>query len=73
MRTRGILVGSIAVVVSSALLWLAGEQHRENCIREGRTACSVLPWNNGQQRVATPRQGPIPTSSPEGFFPENQP
>lgn len=44
-----------AVLVCAALalgiLWIAGEQHRENCQRDGHVNCSVLPWDNGE--VAT--------------------
>ena len=45
MRWIAALLGVVAVC---AVLWLAGEQHRENCIRDGRVACSVLPWEDGR-------------------------
>jgi O-methyltransferase involved in polyketide biosynthesis len=32
------------------LLWLAGEQHRANCLIADRVACSVLPWQEGHAR-----------------------
>jgi hypothetical protein len=38
---------ALAAVV--ALLWIGGEQHRENCVRGHRTACSVLPWDSGDK------------------------
>ena len=38
---------AIALVVAVALLWIAGESHRENCIQEGRIGCSVMPWEDG--------------------------
>lgn len=30
-----------------AVLWLAGEEHRSNCIAADRIDCSVLPWEQG--------------------------
>lgn len=33
-----------------ALGWNAGELHRQNCQRDGRTGCSVLPWDSGQPK-----------------------
>jgi hypothetical protein len=44
MRLAALLV---AVVLSAGVLWLAGEQHRKNCISSGHSGCSVLPWDNG--------------------------
>jgi hypothetical protein len=38
-----VLVGTLATTA-----WLAGEKHRENCQRDGRAGCSVLPWENGE-------------------------
>jgi hypothetical protein len=37
----------LAIGLILAVLWFAGEQHRENCIHEGRSGCSILPWENG--------------------------
>lgn len=42
---------AIAVVATLTLLWVAGEAHRENCIKEGHAGCSVLPWVNGESQV----------------------
>ena len=39
----------LAVSLLIAVLWLAGEKHRENCIREQRSGCSVLLWENGHK------------------------
>jgi hypothetical protein len=39
----------VAAVLAVGVLWLAGEQHRENCIRSGQSSCSVLPWDNGER------------------------
>lgn len=50
-------LGTVAVVfLALSVLWFAGEQHRENCIRADRIHCSVLPWNAGHAR-------PLPTPS----------
>ena len=46
MRLAALLVGS---VLALSALWLAGEQHRANCINSGRSGCSVLPWDNGER------------------------
>lgn len=39
---------ALLVATLAAALWFAGEKHRENCLREGRTGCSVLPWEDGR-------------------------
>ena len=39
----------LAILAVAALIWIAGEQHRENCISQNRADCSVLPWENGKQ------------------------
>lgn len=41
------IVAPLLVVLTLAVLWMAGEQHRGNCIRQQRDHCSVLPWDNG--------------------------
>jgi hypothetical protein len=46
LRVAALVVG---VALAVGILWLAGEQHRENCIRDDRVSCSVLPWDNGEQ------------------------
>ena len=38
----------VALVLAGGVLWLAGEQHRGNCQRDGKVACSVLPWESGE-------------------------
>lgn len=43
------LAATAAVIVALPLAWLAGEQHRSNCIAEGRAGCSVLPWSGGHR------------------------
>jgi hypothetical protein len=45
MKLAALIVG-VAIAVS--LAWLAGEQHRKNCIHEGKRECSVLPWESGR-------------------------
>lgn len=47
----------LATLAVAALVWNAGELHRQNCIRDGHRACSVLPWDSGKpkpRRVAVP-------------------
>lgn len=53
-----------ALLLTGSVLWLAGEQHRENCIRQNRYECTVLPWDNG--RPHTP-----PRHTSPGFFDES--
>lgn len=49
---------SLLVVIAVGLFWLAGEQHRKNCIAEGKGGCSALPWVNGYRCLAnTPQTG----------------
>jgi hypothetical protein len=48
MRVASLLV---ALVLTAGVLWLAGEQHRKNCISDGRRACSVLPWMAGTAKA----------------------
>lgn len=38
---------ALAVVAVASLLWLAGEAHEANCIRDQRVGCSVVPWIQG--------------------------
>lgn len=43
------IVALLAVtVLAGGVLWIGGELHRQACIREGRSACSVLPWDQGR-------------------------
>jgi hypothetical protein len=44
----------VAAVLAFAVLWLAGEQRRENCQRSGHMSCSALPWDNGKSVTLTP-------------------
>ena len=44
---------SVLSVLAAGVIWLAGEQHRENCVSTGKAGCSVLPWDSGDQ----PRHG----------------
>ena len=52
MRSAPVVVGLLILV---GLLWIGGELHRSNCIRQGRVACSVLPWDNGNAKPAQRR------------------
>lgn len=58
-RTTVHILAVLALALPVA--WLAGEQHRENCIRANKTACSVLPWEAGKQQQA---------KTPNPLFPE---
>jgi hypothetical protein len=53
-----IFAATAAVVVALPLAWLAGEQHRSNCIEQGRTGCSVLPWTGGHHPDSLQRLSP---------------
>jgi hypothetical protein len=53
LKTIATIVAVVAI--GGSIVWLAGEQHRENCIREGKQACSVLPWNAGKTPPADHR------------------
>ena len=53
MRSAPVVVGLLIVV---GLLWIGGELHRSNCIRQGRVACSVLPWDQGTTKARQIRQ-----------------
>jgi hypothetical protein len=44
---------ALALIAVACLLWLAGEAHRANCIREQRVGCSVLPWIQGEVPPST--------------------
>jgi len=46
-RIIAIAVAATAVV---ALLWIGGELHRANCLRDGRTGCSVMVWKDGKPK-----------------------
>ncbi|WP_028061149.1 hypothetical protein [Candidatus Solirubrobacter pratensis] len=47
-------------VLAAGVLWLAGEQHRRNCMSTGNTRCSALPWDAGM----TPRSSTSTTTRP---------
>jgi hypothetical protein len=49
MRAATLLV---AIVLAAGVLWLAGEEHRKNCLSAGRASCSVLPWDGGSTPAA---------------------
>jgi hypothetical protein len=40
---------ALAVVAVAGLLWIGGEIHRENCVRQGKISCSDLPWDAGER------------------------
>ena len=44
----------VGLAIAGSLVWIGGEQHRENCIREGRVECSVLPWEDGKPKPRKP-------------------
>lgn len=48
---------TIALIVATPFTWIAGEQHRENCVRHGNVSCSMLPWDNGSTPKADPDGG----------------
>jgi hypothetical protein len=50
---RVALVAVLDLLTASAL-WLAGEQHRKNCLSSGRAGCSVLPWDSGDRAQSGP-------------------
>lgn len=52
----------VAIVLAAGVLWLAGEEHRKNCLSSGRNSCSVLPWDGG----STPAAGKPDTLTPRG-------
>jgi hypothetical protein len=61
MRAATLLV---AIVLAAGVLWLAGEEHRKNCLSSGRTSCSVLPWDSG--RAASSPKAKRGTLTPAG-------
>ncbi len=52
LMLRGLAVLA-AVVLAASALWLAGEQHKQNCIDSGMHNCSVLPWKSGEGVLKT--------------------
>jgi hypothetical protein len=54
MKVAALLVAGVLAI---GVVWLAGEQHRENCLSSGKTGCSVLPWvagNAASEEVVRP-------------------
>jgi hypothetical protein len=49
-RARMTLLSVVALCAVAALLWVGGELHRSNCLREGRSGCSVLAWKSGKPK-----------------------
>jgi hypothetical protein len=60
VRSAATLIAGLLIALP--LLWIGGEMHRENCLHQGRTHCSVLPWENGKKK---PPSGPT-RSNPFG-------
>jgi hypothetical protein len=56
MNTRATAL-TAAVVIALPVAWLAGEQHRDNCLSAGRDNCTVLPWDQGTKTHFTPAAG----------------
>lgn len=48
------LLLTLLVATLSTTAWFAGEKHRENCQRDGKRECSVLPWESGRKPQAEP-------------------
>jgi hypothetical protein len=48
---------ALLVIITAAVIWLAGEQHRSSCLLSARVGCSVLPWDSGDAGAA-PRLDP---------------
>jgi hypothetical protein len=48
----------VVCVLAVGVVWLAGEQHKRNCISTGKT-CSALPWDAG----TTPQSAATPTAT----------
>lgn len=42
----------IAAVAAFALLWMAAEQRRANCMESGRIGCTVLPWSGERPKLS---------------------
>jgi hypothetical protein len=41
-------LAALAVFTSMlTLVWIGGELHRRNCLSQGRSRCSALPWVGG--------------------------
>ena len=47
-------LAAAALIIAVSVLWMAGERHRENCVRGARIECSVLPWDSGEPRAFNP-------------------
>lgn len=45
---------TLATIATTSLVWMAGEHHRQSCIRANRVSCSVLPWVNGTKPKPRP-------------------
>jgi hypothetical protein len=68
----GKLIAVLLVVALGAGLWFAGEQHRQNCIDDDKTSCSVLPWDDGEAKAGPkgragkdrPKRKPNPNKIP---------
>jgi hypothetical protein len=65
---RTISAVGVTFLVLATLLWIGGELHRQNCIRDHRAGCSVLPWDNGKPETSS-NWGTATPSPPPGTFP----
>jgi hypothetical protein len=54
----------LGVLAVAALLWLGLDQRREDCIRDGRESCSVLPWENSPPPPPKPSEEDNPLNLP---------
>ena len=54
----------LVVLAVAALVWLALEQRREDCIHDGRESCSLLPWENSPPAPPKPSEDDNPLNLP---------
>jgi hypothetical protein len=66
MRGRVVAVAACTLAIAAPVAWLAGEEHRENCLSQQRTSCSVLPWDSGACVKNAADDGTFDLSTPAG-------
>ncbi|MBJ7331302.1 MAG: hypothetical protein JHC95_15520 [Solirubrobacteraceae bacterium] len=55
-RSFRAVMGVLLVAAVAGATWLAGEKHREDCERDGKVSCSVLPWDSGTTPTRAERE-----------------
>lgn len=61
-------VAAAVLIIALSYAWKIGNEHREQCLREQRVSCSIMPWDYGRQPPPVPTPSPAATVPPDAFW-----